>query len=107
MATLLMNLRNVPDDEADEIRALLEQRGFEVYETPPNRWGISAGGIWLRDDERLAEARALLEDYQARRQARARAEPPPPFRPLRALFYLAIVALVLYFSVKPFLSLGP
>ncbi|MFO7288296.1 MAG: DUF6164 family protein, partial [Gammaproteobacteria bacterium] len=51
MAKLLLNLRGVPDDEADEIRALLEEHGIAFYETPPSRWGVSAGGIWLRRRE--------------------------------------------------------
>ena len=72
MATMLMNLRGVPDDEADEVRELLDNHGVDYYETPPHRWGISMGGIWLRDDSRLAEVQSLLADYQTRRQQRAR-----------------------------------
>jgi len=106
MPILLFNLRNVPEDEADEIRALLQQHGVEFYETPANRWGISGGGIWLADEERLAQARELIDRYQRERPARVRGEPRPPFRPLRALLYLAIVGLILYLSIKPFLDLG-
>ncbi|WP_421711891.1 DUF6164 family protein [Alcanivorax sp.] len=47
MTTLLLNLRRVPDDEADEVRALLEQNQILFYETAPSMWGISSGGIWL------------------------------------------------------------
>ncbi len=43
MARLLFNLRNVPADEADEVRALLRAHGFAFHETPPSPWGISAG----------------------------------------------------------------
>ena len=45
-----MNLRHVPDDEADEIRTLFEAHGIRYYETPPSRWGISMGGFWTHDD---------------------------------------------------------
>ena len=44
----LMNLRHVPDDEAEEIRALFEAHEVRYYETPPSRWGISMGGFWVR-----------------------------------------------------------
>lgn len=63
----LMNLRNVPDDEADDIRALFEEHDVRYYETPPSRWGISMGGFWVHDDDEAARARALLNDYQAQR----------------------------------------
>ncbi|WP_323750041.1 DUF6164 family protein [Marinobacter sp.] len=70
----LMNLRNVPDDEADEIRALFEEHNVRYYETPPSRWGISMGGFWVHDDDEAARARALLDDYQAQRLAHQRQE---------------------------------
>jgi hypothetical protein len=73
MAKLLLNLRHVPEDETDEIRALLEEHGIGYYETEPNRWGISAGAIWIKDDSRYADAMALMAAYQQERSARARA----------------------------------
>lgn len=106
MATLLVNLRNVPDDEVDEVRHVLTAHLIDFYETPPGRWGISAGGIWVRDDSQLEEARRLMAEYQEQRRARASAEPPVRKHPLQILFYLAIAAAVLYFSIKPFMSLG-
>lgn len=63
----LMNLRHVPDDEADEIRALFEANEVDYYETPPSRWGISMGGFWVHDGEEAERAKALLEDYQLQR----------------------------------------
>ncbi len=63
----LMNLRHVPDDEADEIRDLFESHDVPYYETPPSRWGISMGGFWVRDDDEAARARLLLEEYQQQR----------------------------------------
>jgi hypothetical protein len=106
MAVLLVNLRHVPDDEAEELRDVLERHRIDVYETPPGRWGISAGGIWLRDDDQLDHARQLMADYQEQRRARARAEPPPRRHPLQILIYLAIAAMILYFSIWPFLRLA-
>jgi len=74
MATLLLNLRNVPDDEADEVRALLTGHGIDFYETPPSFWGVSAGGFWLPGPAQEPQARALLATYQQERGERVRAE---------------------------------
>lgn len=74
MATLLLNLRNVPEDEADEVRALLTAHGIDFYETPPSFWGVSAGGFWLPGPAQLDEARGLLARYQHERGERVRAE---------------------------------
>lgn len=74
MAKLLLNLRNVPDDEAREVRALLDEHVIAYYETPPSRWGISMGAIWIHNDTEYPRAREVLDDYQAGRAARARAD---------------------------------
>ncbi len=74
MSKLLLNLRNVPADEADDVRAMLAANGIEYYETKPGPWNISVGGIWVRDDAAIAEARRLMADYQQQRGIRARAE---------------------------------
>lgn len=74
MAKLLMNLRNVPDDEAEDVRRLLREHAIDFYETRPSVFGISAGGIWLRDDDDHPRARRLLGDYQRRRAEAARAQ---------------------------------
>ena len=74
MAKLLLNLRNVPDDEADEVRGWLKESGIEFYETTPAPWGISSGGIWIREDAQIARAKALMAEYQAQRRQRAQAE---------------------------------
>ncbi len=74
MAKLLLNLRNVPDDEADDVRALLDNHDIAYYETSPGFWNISLGGIWVREDAAFAEAKRLMGVYQAQRGARVRAE---------------------------------
>ncbi|KRA74116.1 hypothetical protein ASD78_11440 [Lysobacter sp. Root667] len=74
MSKLLLNLRQVPEDEAADVRALLDAHRIEFYETRPSRWGISYGGIWIAYDRDEAAARALMAEYQGERQARARAE---------------------------------
>ncbi len=84
MAKLLLNLRNVPDDEADEVRDLFVGHQIDIYETKPSMWGVSAGGIWLADASQLEEALRLLADYQAQRAATARAEREAAVREGRA-----------------------
>lgn len=74
MAKLLLNLRNVPDDEADDVRAMLEANRIGFYETAPDRWGISAGGIWVTEDADIVEAKRLMAGYQQQRGDRARAD---------------------------------
>jgi hypothetical protein len=115
MARLLLNLRQVPDDEAAEVRELLREHGIEFYETRPSLFGISAGGIWLRQDADLPRARAELDRYQASRSARARegfararAEGRVPGvleqlrrEPLRVLLVLAGVLLMLGLTALP------
>jgi len=120
MAKQLLNLRGVPDDEADEVRELLQSHHIPYYETPPNQWGLSMGAIWLRHNEHAREAKRLLAEYQAERFQRMRAEHEEQKRegtadttaslfrrdPLRCLLYLALVGIILYFSIKPFISMG-
>ena len=116
---LLLNLRHVPDDEADEVRTLLEQHEIAFYETKPSVWGVSAGGIWIRRDEDVATAARLMGEYQQQRRANARAEyaaakqagragPWRVFRehPLHAIVALLAIAFVLALSALPFVMLG-
>lgn len=72
MTNHLMNLRHVPDDEADEIRELFAAHDVPYYETPPSRWGISMGGFWVHNDDEARRARELLENYQRERLQRQR-----------------------------------
>jgi hypothetical protein len=120
MPKLLFDLRNVPDDEADEVRALLDAHSLDFYETKPAAWGLFAGGLWITDDARLAEAKALFATYQLQRQSMARAEYAAARREGRAetlwsgmrrepgkvlALFFAIVFLV-GLTVLPFILLG-
>src|SRR5690625_7934478 len=72
MSRLLLNLRHVPDDEAEEVHALMRRHGIACYITPPGPFRISAGGIWLKHREDYLRARELMDDYQHERQEKAR-----------------------------------
>lgn len=109
MAKLLFNLRQVPDDEADEVRALMTEHGVDFYETTGGLWGLTAPALWLREASEYPRARALLDGYQQARRERVREElrqhAPPTFLELlrerpgyvlpRLAAIIAIIALVL------------
>lgn len=73
MSRLLLNLRHVPEDEADDVRELLREHGIEFYETQLGRWRISLAGIWVGDDD-FVKAREHFAAYQRERLVRVRAE---------------------------------
>lgn len=115
----LMNLRHVPDDEADDIRELFEAHEVPYYETPPSRWGISMGGFWVHDPDEAARAKALLADYQCERLQRQRSAFErdkqegriPGFwqrlrhRPLTVMAACVGIAAILAITLAPYLSL--
>ncbi|MDH3692399.1 MAG: DUF6164 family protein [Gammaproteobacteria bacterium] len=120
MTVLLIKLRGVPDDEAEELRDLLTTNKIDHYETSAGNWGISMPAIWLNDSNQLQKAKLLIEEYQAERFARARDEyeqlkkegkhrtilDEVKENPIRIVAYLAIIAVVIYFSTKPFIDVG-
>ena len=52
---------------------MLDAQGIAFYETRPSLWGVSAGGIWIKDDTAFADAQRAMADYQQQRRARVRA----------------------------------
>lgn len=74
MSKLLLNLRNVEDDEVEDVRSLLRTHAIEFYETQPSRWGVSHGGIWITHDGDVAEAKRRMAEYQEQRRIRVREE---------------------------------
>lgn len=116
----LMNLRHVPDDEADEIRALFEENEVNYYETPPSFWGISMGGFWVHDANEAERAKALLQEYQASRQSHQRQVWQESLRagkgvsiwhqflhrPVTVIAALLALVFILGVSLAPFIRLG-
>ena len=119
MAKFLMGLRDVPDDEAADIRALLDAHDLPWYETAPSFWGVSGGGFWLRDGARLAEAKALLAAYQDERGRVAREQRADDLaagrvdspwadlrrRPLQTLAIVSGIVLMIALTLLPFILL--
>lgn len=119
MPNLLFRLNGVPDDEAQDIRVLLEENAIRFYETDAGFWRVGVDAIWLPDDSQLEQARALLDTYQQQRvehqqqtyavlQEQGRA---PSLRekfaaqPFRILGLMVAILLVLALSLVPFLML--
>lgn len=116
MSRLLIKLRHAPDDEIEEIRSLLQDHKIDFYETQAGAWGISAPGIWLKDEDQYERAKALLDTYQENRFREKRAEYEQLRRagqhrtflqnlldkPFQVVLYSLIVALIVYFSISPF-----
>ena len=119
MAKILFRLRGVPEEEAQEVRDLLDQNAIDWYETSAGRFQISFPAIWLREESQEQKAKALLDAYQRQRVAVTRAEYAEReaagetetllqrlvSRPGPVLLALLAVAFILYISIKPFVAL--
>ncbi len=119
MPELLLKLKQVPEDEHQEILALLDENQVEYYETNAGFWGIGLQGLWLRDSAKLNEVKALLAQYQQQRQERVRGEYEKAreegtertlwstFRqqPMMFVLYLIIIVGLIAITISPFLAL--
>lgn len=120
MAKLLFKLKNVFDDEADDIRQLLTDNNINFYESPAGNWGISVHALWLNDDSQFPTATTLIDEYQQQRSQRIKAETQAQKdrgehitfwqsilnKPLQYLIYTAFILFILYLSIVPFLEIG-
>lgn len=116
MAVLLFRLANVPDDEAEDVRQLLQDQDIYFYETHAGMWRVGLDAIWLPDETHHEQARALIDTYQQERATRqrqayaeleARGEAPTLTQkiiahPLRFIGFVIAIMLVLAVSVLPF-----
>ncbi len=120
MPKLLLKLRDVSDEEAHEVTDLLAAHGIAHYATPAGPFGITAGGIWLNEAADHARARMLMDEYQAERSRRVRAELAQARlegraetfwthlrrHPLRTLVHLALAVFILLIFFAPVVQLG-
>ena len=120
MSVLIFRLNGMPGDEAVEVRALLDEHGFDYHETTGGFLGLGVAGLWLIDADQKAAARQVIDTYQEARSARLSSEYAAlraagqaetmlqriARQPLTSLFYLAGAAAVLYLVLWPFLTLG-
>lgn len=74
MSRLLINLRDVPLDEQEEIHALLQAEQIDYHETSAGVFGLSVAALWVNDQAQFRHARQLLDAYALERQQRMRAQ---------------------------------
>jgi hypothetical protein len=109
MAKLLFRLNNVPDDEANAVRELLNTHNIACYETDEGKWRVGLAAIWLKDEAQYAEARTLLDEFQQQHATQALNETPLSTweffkeRPLRFVFAVIAIAVIVFISTYPFL----
>jgi len=115
MPILLFKLRHVPEDEAEEVRELLDSHHINFYETTAGTWGVSLPALWLHDDSQLAEGKKLIDDYQQQRAEHAQAMYAKAYEqgnqrtlwtliqesPLKFFAYLFAIVFVLYLATIP------
>lgn len=120
MSILLFRLRNVPEDEAEDVRKILNDNNLEFYETSAGNWGISTAAIWLKNKDQHESAKKLIEQYQTQRGISQRNNYEElkqsgdhktlldTFKenPLRFIAYLIFIGFIIYISTKPFLDLA-
>jgi len=120
MSVLLFKLRHVPEDEASDIRELLETNDLDYYETHAGNWGISTPAIWLKNRDDLDKAKSLIDSYQHERSIHQRETyiklkktgqhktllDGIKENPYRFIAYTIVIIFLLYISIKPFVSLN-
>lgn len=119
MARIFFRLRLVPEDEAEDVRQLLNDSHIPWYETSAGRWGVSFPAIWLTEDDDLLRAKELLAQYQRSRIERIRGEHQESVergesdtiltrfmqRPMQGFAIVAVIGVIVYFSIRPFFSI--
>lgn len=116
MAVKLISLRNMMEDEIEDIRGLLDEAGFDYYETPAGLMGLGAATVWLKQKDDLEPAKSLLEKYNQERQLRVREEYEQLKKegkqrtikdeikenPFRFFTYIAFAVFLIYITLSPF-----
>lgn len=116
MSYLVFKLNSVPEDEANDVRQLLEDHKINFYETDSGRWGLGYAAIWMKDDALLEKAKSLIQEYQHQRYQRATSELDALKQsgqkisrldffmssPIRFTMLIIFAGLLAYFTVMPF-----
>jgi hypothetical protein len=116
MSKLIFRMRDVPIDEADEVRALLDSKNIDYFETFGGNWGISMPALWVKDPAKFKEARTLIDQYQKQRLFSLNLDTSEESkvktllesfkdRPVQFVAYWFLIAIVLFISIYYFFSL--
>ena len=112
-------MRDVPEDEAEEVRDLLKQHNIEFFETFAGNWGISMPALWISNLDQFEHARELLDDYEKSRAARVQQDYQEKRltgeaksirqlfldRPFQFVAYWTLIAIVVFISIYYFFNL--
>lgn len=117
MAIKLFLLRNVPDDEAQQIRVLLEGHHIEFHETSAGVLGLGTAAIWIKSPGQLSHAKQLIAEFQSQRYLQARETYVENKNlgqqvrfsdlfhqnPAKVIGYIVVVLMIIYISIRPFI----
>ncbi|GAB1261588.1 hypothetical protein NBRC116495_22950 [Aurantivibrio plasticivorans] len=141
VSRLIFNLHQVPPAEAAAVKRLLDENHVAYYETSPGFWGTGVHGLWLiegavieaaasqdaeektrlvaeplpSDEQRLAEAKSLIIEFQEGFAQKARDEHrqsvirgrAPSFwgnvkqKPVKALLLIFFVSALIALLISP------
>ena len=119
MAKILFSLSGVGEEEAEDVRQLLEDSDISFYETGAGFWGTGVAAIWLQDETQLPVARELVDNYQQSRSESVRqawlqeklSGEQRGWRekfieqPLKTIIFIFLAGLVAYLSIIPFVDM--
>ncbi len=114
MSALVFKLNHVPEDEASDIREILDANQINYYETTAGNWGISMPAIWVKEKTQVEQAKILINTYEQQRSRQEKAKYQQKKRqgeqqklihvfkhkPLNVIIYFSIIVLVLYLSFR-------
>lgn len=111
MAKLVFRLNDTPEEEANAIRALLQEQRIDYYETHAGNWGVSVAGIWVKNNQDKQQARHLIDEYQSQHHCESNVDVETFLQmffrqPLRVVIYVSIILFILYLSLMPFVGIG-
>lgn len=118
MSRLIFNLKNVTDEEAEEVRQLLADNDIGIYETNTGFFGTSTAGYWLHEPNQESLAKSLLKQYAQDRAERVRLAYQIECeqgltetfwqrclsQPLRLFFAILAIGFILFVSLVPFME---
>lgn len=119
MSKMIFRMRDVPDDEAEDIRALLDANGIDYFETFGGNWGISMPALWVKHPRQFLDARKIIDEYQLERIQRLRDGSLDvkgdkdlntlwdsfKKKPFQFVSYWALISIVLFISIYYFFNL--
>ena len=73
MSYKIFEISGAPDDEAEDVRMLLEEHSVSYYETPRGDFMSDTAALWVETEKEYVAARSLIDAYQRERIGRVRA----------------------------------